>query len=360
MLEFLFQEQANKKHSQVLRVAAFVCCEYSESLPDNLESFDRLASTLGACQDLDWEVQTVNMHNVLKLVPSYSHISHVNQDDVVAFARRVQTSVRWALSSTQPLVKEGAKCTLLLLGRVVEAPDVFSHCRALKDRLFSDPIKPLGKGAQGKVPIPPGLDLNQFLEEDSPTSMSQLDVSFFGPSTQDAMEVDAMFVPSQLAAQDKDSLDEKQNKFYLPVKSPAKMQSPFYLNKRKSNPRVPGGEHVSRSSGARSGTVLRSGGMKRSGAKQRAQVVEEVSPEGGLFSVVHSHANVSLSDIDLRSGFNQGIEEEQTKETQNTEEQATVDQSSGTRDDQVKGKVKKKRSSKKKSKRKQEGNLLGL
>eukprot|EP00794_Sanderia_malayensis_P007827 gene7827-8676_t len=157
--------------SEVLYAAAWVSGEFSQYLDDQRSRLESLLHPRAT--SLPSHVQGVFIQNVAKL---YSRIlskaeKEGDTETPVAVGKIIQVKLGMFTQSSNLEVQERACCLLQLVNHVLKLKEKGVDCADVVGVLFKEELVPVAPKAQKKVPVPDGLDLDKWInEEPSDTS----------------------------------------------------------------------------------------------------------------------------------------------------------------------------------------------
>ncbi|EPB69935.1 adaptin region [Ancylostoma ceylanicum] len=185
--------QQRNNISEVLLAAAWICGEYSQwklilfnvrhvrNVPSVLESMLRARTSV-----MSGHILSVYVQNIGKLYSTLLSKAEEEDDwDAIESLDNLMLSKLADFELAEHLEAQERACTLMSILRVVEA----AHARREKiatdiAKLYEGELNPVAPKAQRKVPVPDGLDLDEWINEpwqDTPESSEESDIdSTFG------------------------------------------------------------------------------------------------------------------------------------------------------------------------------------
>ncbi|RCN44283.1 adaptin region [Ancylostoma caninum] len=176
--------QQRNNISEVLLAAAWICGEYSQhvrNIPSVLESMLRARTSV-----MSGHILSVYVQNIGKLYSTLLSKAEEEDDwDAIESLDNLMLSKLADFELAEHLEAQERACTLMSILRVVEA----AHARREKiatdiAKLYEGELNPVAPKAQRKVPVPDGLDLDEWINEpwqDTPESSEESDIdSTFG------------------------------------------------------------------------------------------------------------------------------------------------------------------------------------
>ncbi|KAL6733639.1 hypothetical protein Aduo_004271 [Ancylostoma duodenale] len=176
--------QQRNNISEVLLAAAWICGEYSQhvrNVPSVLESMLRARTSV-----MSGHILSVYVQNIGKLYSTLLSKAEEEDDwDAIESLDNLMLSKLADFELAEHLEAQERACTLMSILRVMEA----AHARREKiatdiAKLYEGELNPVAPKAQRKVPVPDGLDLDEWINEpwqDTPESSEESDIdSTFG------------------------------------------------------------------------------------------------------------------------------------------------------------------------------------
>ncbi|WKX93066.1 hypothetical protein Q1695_010808 [Nippostrongylus brasiliensis] len=164
---------------EVLLAAAWICGEYSEhvrNIPSVLESMLRARTSV-----MSGHILSVYVQNIGKLYSALLSKAEEEDDwDAIESLDNLMLSKLADFELAEHLEAQERACTLMSVLRVIES----AHARREKigadvARLYEGELNPVAAKAQRKVPVPEGLNLDEWIGEpwqDTPESSEESDV----------------------------------------------------------------------------------------------------------------------------------------------------------------------------------------
>lgn len=154
---------------EVLYAAAWICGEYSELLPEPQSTLEALVRPRAS--QLPPHIQSAYVHNALKLWARL--VAAAAQQDEPDCSQLLLERLPLFVQSGDLEVQERACCALNLVKQVSKM-----HARGerVSDELlalFTGELNPVAPKAQKKVPLPEGLDLDQWINDPPSESSSE-------------------------------------------------------------------------------------------------------------------------------------------------------------------------------------------
>ncbi|KAK9500755.1 hypothetical protein O3M35_001955 [Rhynocoris fuscipes] len=171
--------QPPAKMADVLYACAWVCAEYASELPNARGTLESLLN--GRITGLPSHIQAIYVHNILKVFSKILETSEV--DESIKICETVIERLPVFVSSGDLEVQERA-CSALELVKLVKQNlengevGIVSAVAAL----FAGEMNPVAPKAQKKVQVPPGLDLDEWINEPPSSSSSSDDEDIVGPN----------------------------------------------------------------------------------------------------------------------------------------------------------------------------------
>ncbi|KAI8876341.1 hypothetical protein K501DRAFT_288949, partial [Backusella circina FSU 941] len=174
----IFLETAKKRDSnvEVLSAAAWICgeyCNFLDDIPSTLESL--LAPQVAK---LPVKVQTIYVHSVIKIYAYWtSELTHQwnseLQTEFIKVTRVMRDKMDMFTHSTDIEVQERAHDVRSLFNIILDSihdsgDDMPIVLEGLPELFFIYELNPVAPKAQKKVPVPEGLDLDQWIYEPLP------------------------------------------------------------------------------------------------------------------------------------------------------------------------------------------------
>ncbi|KAK6733304.1 hypothetical protein RB195_017196 [Necator americanus] len=171
--------QQRNNISEVLLAAAWICGEYSQhvrNVPSVLESMLRARTSV-----MSGHILSVYVQNIGKLYSTLLSKAEEEDDwDAIESLDNLMLSKLADFELAEHLEAQERACTLMSILRVVEA----AHGKREKiaadiAKLYEGELNPVAAKAQRKVPVPEGLDLDEWINEpwqDTPESSEESDV----------------------------------------------------------------------------------------------------------------------------------------------------------------------------------------
>lgn len=150
---------------EVLYAAAWICGEFREHLSDAHATLDAMLRP--KVTTLPGHIQSVYVQNIAKL---YGRILDAaeeadNQNQVKEISQSVADRLTIFIQSSDLEVQDRACCIQQLLKYVMKLHDKGAKVSAELAELFAGELNPVAGKAQKKVPVPDGLDLDQWINE---------------------------------------------------------------------------------------------------------------------------------------------------------------------------------------------------
>uniref|UniRef100_A0A069DXV2 AP-3 complex subunit delta n=1 Tax=Panstrongylus megistus TaxID=65343 RepID=A0A069DXV2_9HEMI len=171
--------QPPAKMADVLYACAWVCAEYASELPNAKATLESLLN--GRITGLPSHIQAIYVHNILKVFSKILETSEVQQS--VKICDTVIERLPVFVSSGDLEVQERA-CSALELVKLVKnslengEPGIIEAVVAL----FAGEMNPVAPKAQKKVQVPPGLQLDTWINEPPSSSSASEDEELVCPN----------------------------------------------------------------------------------------------------------------------------------------------------------------------------------
>ncbi|XP_064604156.1 AP-3 complex subunit delta-1-like isoform X2 [Liolophura sinensis] len=225
---------------EVLYAAAWICGEFSEHLKEPQETLEAMLRP--KITTLPGHIQGVYVQNILKL---YSRVlvkaeEEGDEQTIQEVGQMVIEKLPMFVQSADLEVQERACCVLQLMKYVVKLQEKGGQTAAEVSSLFVGELNPVATKAQKKVPVPDGLDLDEWIY-DPPSDSSDEDfggANIFGPSGEDMKssyhnDAQPTYQPTEEELEKRrEARREEQlnNPHYLKLDSKTKLKSPDNTN----------------------------------------------------------------------------------------------------------------------------------
>ncbi|XP_064626859.1 AP-3 complex subunit delta-1-like isoform X4 [Lineus longissimus] len=150
---------------EVLYAAAWICGEFSEHLKDTRSTLEAMLRP--KVTQLPGHIQSIYVQNILKL---YSRLlSKAEQEEDMEQIKEVgnllMDKLPMFVQSADLEVQERACCVLQLMKYVIKLQEKGNNVADEVSAMFAGELNPVATKAQRKVPVPDGLDLDQWINE---------------------------------------------------------------------------------------------------------------------------------------------------------------------------------------------------
>jgi len=230
-------------NTDILYVAAYLLGEYRSSI--DIESVEDILFNLTTdeVRDLSGIVQTSYIISILKIYIYWLLKSDFNESSVDAYKQittMLMDKLQIFIDSSDIEVQDRANLALEILNKIYEQynPINTTNKKFIEgiDNLFNGELKPVAAKAQKMVPVPPELDLDKVINEESETILNEIDTSF---ADETKYFWTSKIIKSKTIRREpsKQEIEEsrrrrrqskKDNPFYLDFEEDVKSQNSFY------------------------------------------------------------------------------------------------------------------------------------
>lgn len=152
---------------EVLYAAAWICGEYSELLLEPQSTLEALLRPRAS--QLPPHIQSAYVHNALKL---WARLVAAQEDPEGSYSQLLSERLPLFVQSGDLEVQERACCALNLVKQVSKMHARGERVSEELQTLFAGELNPVAPKAQKKVPLPDGLDLDQWINDPPSASSS--------------------------------------------------------------------------------------------------------------------------------------------------------------------------------------------
>ncbi|KAL6613181.1 Adaptor protein complex AP-3 delta subunit [Neocallimastix californiae] len=235
----------NAGNTDILYVAAYLLGEYRSSI--DVESVEDILFNLTTdeIKDLSGIVQTSYIIAILKIYIYWLLKSDFNESSVDAYKQittMLMDKLQNFIDSSDIEVQDRANLTLEILNKIYEQYNPVNTVdkKLIEgiDNLFKGELKPVAAKAQKMVPVPPELNLDQVINEESETLLNEIDTSFADETkyfwTSKIIKSKSLRKEREPTKQEIEESrrrrrqSKKDNPFYLDFEEDTKSQNSFY------------------------------------------------------------------------------------------------------------------------------------